>query len=175
MKLDELTDEELMLRVQADDSAAYQVLFNRHQRRVYGFLLRKTGRREEAAELFQETWLKVHRARATYQAEQRFSPWLYSIAANTRRDAGRRQTRRIETVHVEQERAAPTPHHAERMTLEQAIAKLPEILREAFLLGAVEGHDHNDIAEALDISPANARRRISRARQALREALGVDG
>ena len=58
-----------------------------------------------------------------------------------------------------------------KMDLEQAISALPENLREAFLLGAVEGFDHNEVAAQLDISPDNARARISRARSRLRKML----
>jgi RNA polymerase sigma-70 factor (ECF subfamily) len=58
------------------------------------------------------------------------------------------------------------------MDLEAAIGSLPENLREAFLLGAVEGFDHREVAAQLEISPDNARARISRARARLREILG---
>jgi RNA polymerase sigma-70 factor (ECF subfamily) len=58
------------------------------------------------------------------------------------------------------------------MDIHAAVAQLPDTLREAFLLGAVQGFDHNEVAQALDITPSNARARISRARAQLREALG---
>ncbi|MCB9746158.1 MAG: sigma-70 family RNA polymerase sigma factor [Alphaproteobacteria bacterium] len=173
MDLDQLSDEELMERVQADDAAAYRVLFDRHNRTVYGYLLRKTRQPELAAELFQETWLKVHRARSTWNPGQAFRPWLFSIAVNTRRDSGRRDQRRIDTVELTRPTPAPRNRPEERLTLEAAIDKLPEPLREAFLLGAVHGFDHNELAEQLGISAANARARVSRARKALRELLGV--
>jgi RNA polymerase sigma-70 factor (ECF subfamily) len=60
------------------------------------------------------------------------------------------------------------------MDLEQAIGALPENLREAFLLGVVEGFDHREVAGQLEISPDNARARISRARARLRELLGEE-
>lgn len=166
-----LTDEELMQRVQAGDAASYQALFDRHNRAVYGFLLRSAGRPEHAAELFQETWLKVHRARQTWDSGQRFRPWLFGIAANTRRDAARRAGRQLPTVEL-LESPAPRARPEDHITLERAIAELPEPLREAFLLGAVHGFDHNEVAEQLGISPDNARARISRARAALRRTLG---
>ena len=74
---------------------------------------------------------------------------------------------------------APWPQapqaHAQRLTLEQAIEALPENLKDAFLLGAVHGMDHREIATQLDISPANARARISRARAFLRDWLHKRG
>lgn len=160
-----------MLQVQRDHRPSYQQLFDRHQRAVYGFLLRRTRDQEQAAELFQETWLKVYRGRHTWKPQQAFRPWLFGIAANTRRDAGRKATRTLQTVEIDDRLGQSARRHAERMTLEAAIEALPDSLREAFLLGAVHGFDHREVAAQLDISPANARARISRARKALRESL----
>ena len=60
---------------------------------------------------------------------------------------------------------------SEKIMLERALAQLPENLRDAFMLTAVLGMDHNEVAAALDISPDNARARVSRARTRLRELL----
>ena len=63
------------------------------------------------------------------------------------------------------------PRPDTRIHLEAAIAGLPETLRDAFLLGVVEGFDHREVADQLGISPDNARARISRARAWLRKRL----
>lgn len=171
MDLRSLSDEELMHAVQCDDRAAYQVLFERHRGASYGFLVRKVRNPERAADLFQETWLRVHRGRATFTQGQRFKPWLFSIALNATRDSGRRQSRQVDTIELTLDKPAPSRDHTQRMTLEAAIDGLPENLRDAFLLGAVYGLDHNEVAAQLQISPANARARLSRARKLLRERL----
>ena len=174
MDLRELSDEALMERVQQDDSQAFRVLYERHQAAVYGFLLRRVRDRELASERFQDTWLKVHRGRHTYRAEHAFRPWLYGVAVNTLRDAYRKQGRRVVTVDFEAAPPQESPVRAEpvqRMTLEAALEQLPDNLREAFLLGAVMGFDHNEVSEALGVSPDNARTRISRARKKLRQLL----
>jgi RNA polymerase sigma factor (sigma-70 family) len=172
MDLAQKTDEELMVLTQQGDAAAYEALFKRHDRAVYGFLLRKTRRPEYARELFQETWLKVHRGRHTYRSGQAFRPWLYGIALNATRDAGRQANRRVDTVELSIDKPVAAERHADRLTLEHAIDQLPDTLRDAFLLGAVHGLDHREVAEQLDISPDNARARISRARAFLRDHLG---
>lgn len=172
----DLSDEELMSLVQQAEpvraAVAYQQLFERHQHRVYGFLLRRTSDPEVAAELFQETFLSVHRARNTWQAGRRFRPWLFSIAANAGRDAARRDRRTPPTDDLLPDSAVTHDHKSIRLDLGRALAELPDTLRDAFLLGAVEGMDHNEVAEALDITPANARARLSRARAWLRDRLG---
>jgi len=168
----EFTDEALMLRVQNGDSEAYRVLFERHQGRVYGYLLRRTRSPEIAADLYQETFLRLYRARDSWQMGRPVRPWLFGIAVNAARDHARKVRRlpiEVELSPTLQGRVHRNP--VTKMDLEQAIAALPETLREAFLLGTVEGFDHREVAAQLDISPDNARARISRARARLRATL----
>lgn len=165
------SDEALMERVQQGDAAAYDALFARHRAPVYGYVLRLVRRPEVADEVFQETFLSVHRARGTWSSHHgTFRSWLYRIATNAARDRARRVARRPEVLQEIEvvEDVAPT----DRIALERALGALPDNLREAFLLGGVHGMDHNEVAEALDISADNARARLSRARARLRELLG---
>jgi RNA polymerase sigma-70 factor (ECF subfamily) len=172
MTLGKLSDEDLMLLVQKGDEHAYAELFARHKGGVYGYTRRFIRDEAQAQEVFQEAWLKVHRARKTYRKGARFKTWLYAITANTTRDAYRKSQRRIQTVDSAVEASAPQATPTSGLDLQAAIAALPDTLREAFLLGAIQGFDHNEIAAALDIRPANARARISRARTALKQSLG---
>ncbi len=160
-----------MLAVQSGDPNAYHELFARYRAPVYGYLLRLTQKAELADDVFQDTFLKVYRRRAAWSAAQgSFRAWLYRIATNTSHDRARYQRRRPELA----TEAPPERHHdqtAERLDLEQAIGALPANLRDAFLLGVVEGLDHQEVAAALQISPDNARARMTRARSRLRELL----
>jgi RNA polymerase sigma-70 factor (ECF subfamily) len=171
MTLGNQSDEDLMLLVQKGDEHAYAELFVRHKRGVYGYARRFIRDEAQAQEVFQEAWLKVHRARKTYRKGARFKTWLYAITANTTRDAYRKSQRRIQTVDSSIEATAPQAGPTSGMDLHGAIAALPETLREAFLLGAIQGFDHNEVAAALDISPTNARARISRARTTLKQSI----
>ncbi len=151
---------------------AYITLFERHRAALYGYALRMTRQPEVADDVFQETFLRVHRARATWAAHHgSFKSWLFRICTNTLRDRARLNARRPEVLGDTWEPYVH-PGHADRLSLERALAQLPEHLRDAFLLAAMQGMDHNEIAEALDISPDNARARVSRARGRLRELLG---
>jgi RNA polymerase sigma-70 factor, ECF subfamily len=182
--IDTRSDEELMQLVQAGNQEAFGTLFARYQGPVWSFLVRRTRDRELTAELYQEVFLRVWRFAASFDASQSLRPWLFRIAANAARDRFRREQRRVDTIpHDEgiagdlfwRPEGAGNPHPLDGLDLERAIAELPDTLREAFLLGAVEGLDHNEVAAALDITPANARRRISRARARLREQLAASG
>lgn len=170
------SDEELMNLVKAGDTGAYTTLFSRYQRPLYGYICRMVTRPELADELFQETFWNVHRFRDGFDDRQgTFRSWLYRIATNLIRDRHRSQTRRPELLEPEESSfsQANPADPALRVALLRALTELPDTLREAFYLGAVEGLDHNEVALALTISPDNARARITRARQRLRELLEV--
>lgn len=170
MKLSSVSDETLMEWVQNGDREAYHELFERYQSRIYGYLLRKTRDRETTDDLFQETFLSVFRARHTWKPGRNFRSWLFAIAANASRDHVRKQLRTPEEADAEI-LLSVYPRSDARIHLEEAIAGLPDTLRDAFLLGVVEGFTHTEVAQQLDITPANARARISRARAWLRDRL----
>ncbi|MFK7930663.1 MAG: RNA polymerase sigma factor [Myxococcota bacterium] len=179
------SDEELMVLVQAGNRDAFGTLFARYQRSVWSWLARRTGDRELSSELYQATSMRVWRPANTYTPGQPVKPWVFRIASNLARDRFRRDRRQVDTIELEEELGADTfwrpeghgqsIHPMSGHDLERLILKLPDALREAFLLGAVEGLDHNELAEALDITPANARRRVSRARARLRELMSEAG
>ncbi len=162
-----------MEQVQAGNPGAFTALFERHRAPLYGFVLRMTREEASAEDCFQDTFLSVHRARQTWsRAAGTFRSWLFRIAANAVHDHQRRSSRRP-LVLTEEELPLPVRDWPEeRLMLERALAQLPPHLREAFLLGAMHGLDHSELAEALDISPDNARARLSRARTQLRQLLG---
>jgi len=77
-----VTDAEIMLRVKDGDDAAFEYLAEKYRRPMLGFMYRVTRNTHIAEELAQEVFLRVYRARATYNAEAKFSTWLYRIASN---------------------------------------------------------------------------------------------
>lgn len=166
-------DEALMERVQAGDEEAFALLYRRYRTPLYGYLRRMVPRGELADEILQDSFLNAYRARDDWRTHRgSFRSWLYRIATNLVRDrargAGRRPEAGVEDVGTFGGGGADP---LSRLSLERALDGLPEPLREAFWLGAVDGLDHREVALALSISPDNARARISRARQHLRAAL----
>lgn len=93
-KSDARTDEELVVAHRAGDGSALRVLIERYQGELHGFLTRFVGSRAGADDVFQEAFLQVHLSADAFDAERRFKPWLYTIAANKGRDFLRRQKRR---------------------------------------------------------------------------------
>lgn len=91
--LHELTDEQLMGRVSAnDDDRAFNELYHRHARRVMGFFYRQMNHDEErASDLMQDTFLRVWAARQRWTSENEFLPWMFTIAYNICKNEYRHQ------------------------------------------------------------------------------------
>ncbi len=91
---DHSTDEQLVEECLAGDTRAFRALIERYHDALMRFLIRLTGQRQLAEDVFQETFLQVHQSLAGFDRERRFKPWLFTIAANKGRDALRKLGRR---------------------------------------------------------------------------------
>lgn len=78
----ETDDAQLMSRYAKGDVPAFEMLYGRHKGPLYRYFLRQCGDPEAAAELFQEVWIRVIRARERYEPKARFNTWLYQIGHN---------------------------------------------------------------------------------------------
>ena len=92
-KWKDLTDEELMFRVQEGESACFDVLVDRYKTRLFNYLLRLMGDRDEAEEVAQEAFVKAYIHAGKYKTIARFSTWLYTIATNLVRNKMRSRGR----------------------------------------------------------------------------------
>jgi RNA polymerase sigma-70 factor (ECF subfamily) len=181
----EESDERLMLRFQAGDARAFEVLVRRHRTPVFSFLLRLTGDRGRAEDLCQETFLKVVRAAADWEPRARFPTWLFAIARNQAVDEARRQAfRRAERLDDAPAAAAvsddpPPDRSAEgallRPKLEAALAALPEEQREVFLLREHAGLRFHEIATVTGVPENTVKSRMRYALEGLRERLAALG
>jgi len=157
----ETRDEDLMLAYAAGDAAAFDVLYARHKGSLYRYVLRQCAHAGVAEELFQDVWMNVLRARASYVPSARFATWLYRIAHNRLIDHWR-ATGQVELVSAGVDDDDPLDAIAaarddepdaqanarERSTrLYSACAALPAMQREAFLLHQEGGLELAEIAE----------------------------
>jgi RNA polymerase sigma factor (sigma-70 family) len=169
-------DEEAMQRVAQGDSAALALLFDRHRRRLYGFLCHMVGDAALAEDLLSETFLRVYRARGRYRQGADFVPWMLAIARNLAIGELRRQTLlsriRLRLLREPVEEVGPAPERDEtRDKVRQALQRLPEDQRAAVVLKEYEGLSYREIADVLGCTEEAARARTYRARVALKEAL----
>lgn len=90
MDVNGLSDEDLMLAVCAEDSAAFEELVRRFQARLFHFALRRVYERQSAEDVVQETLLKVWRHKSSFRQGARLSTWIFTLALNLCRDHWRR-------------------------------------------------------------------------------------
>ena len=167
---------------------ALDELMSRHAAPIHQFLLRMVHQEETAADLAQETFVRVFTHAAKYDPSQRFSTWLYTIASNLARDFLRGQKRRptvsLNATTGEEEltlgdlQVDPSPLAPDvLMTEEQcarvrrAVAALPDDLREAVVLCELENLSLAEAAEILQSTVKAIESRLYRARKLLRKAM----
>jgi RNA polymerase sigma-70 factor, ECF subfamily len=92
--LERATDEQLLDRYRNGEAQAFRTLIERYHEDLMRFLVRLTGDRQAAEDVFQESFLQVHLSADKFDPTRRFKPWLFTIAANKGRDMLRKKSRR---------------------------------------------------------------------------------
>jgi len=180
-------DQQLVLRVQKGDKAAFDLLVRKYQHRIAKLVSRYVSDRAEVEDVTQEAFIRAYRAIKGFRGESAFYTWLYRIAVNTAKNYLVAQGRRPSTVDVESEEAESfesgsalrdvmTPERhllAEEIgkTVERVMGSLPEELRTALTLRELDGLSYEEIAEIMDCPIGTVRSRIFRAREAIDEQL----
>lgn len=172
-------DETLVAAAQGDDRAALERLLRLHHDRIYALCRRITGNDADAADATQESLLAIVRGLPRFDGRSSFSTWTYRVTSNVCLDELRRRRRRPLVGLPDTGRGDdPAPvvaldaTVAERLRLDDALARLPEDFRVAVVLRDVVDLDYAEIAAVLDIPPGTVRSRIARGRAALAELLG---
>ena len=171
-----LDERELLLRHRLGDSDAFAELVAGYRRPVYSYLVRCGVAETDRDDLFQDIFIKIHRAAAQYQDDRPLHPWLFTIVANTVRTYYRKKKVR-EMVFAEASELEPQAATADgerlamaRQTaawLEQEIQKLPLAQQEVLILTRIESLPQKDVAEALNLPIGTVKTNLRRARLAL--------
>lgn len=153
----------------------FEQIMRRHEREIMRYLLRALGDRDDAADLFQETWLRAYRAYPRLESDRELRPWLYAIAVNLCRNRARDGGRRMRVIVADDQQnpaakgAGKThrSHHENEgyatVRLGELISALPERQREALQLRYFAGLDYAEIAEIMKCSQLAARANVSQA------------
>jgi RNA polymerase sigma-70 factor, ECF subfamily len=151
-------------------SPTADVLFDEHRRGVFRYLSRFVGHADAAHDLTQEVFLRVARSKVPETTVSGSKAWLFTIARNVAlnhvRDRGRRP------VAVELAEAGRPATQELSAALREALAALPDVDRDVFLLREAAGLTYDEIAAACELSADAVRSRLHRARERLRQALG---
>ena len=146
----------------AGDSTVFEEIYRRFGDRMKSIAWNHLGNRTDAEDAIQETFLKLHRASATFTGEAAFATWLCRILVNTCCDFLRKRKRRVEesSMDLVAERGLRTSASVDdtkRMTLRKLLDELPEQRRMVFTLFEIEGLSHAEIGRVLGISEGNSK------------------
>jgi RNA polymerase sigma-70 factor (ECF subfamily) len=175
------SDYELAQRAAAGDMQAFEELFRKHRRLVYGLSLRMTQDVAEAEDITQEVFVLLFRKVGGFRGEANFTTWLHRLTVNQvlmrfRKNKARREDSLEDDEGQPREPAAGSaaPRSAQlvdRIALESAIAQLPPGYRAAFILHDIEGHDHEEVARLLGCAVGTSKSQLHKARTKLRKIL----
>lgn len=182
----EITDEELVERVLRGDLAWFELLMRRYNQRLFRITRTILGNDAEAEDVTQDAYVRAYAHLSQFEGRARFATWLTKIAvyeARERARKGRRftpledfdgmpETRK--SLRIVPGNPGDNPENSAAaqelgVVLQDAVEALAEPLREVFILRQVEGLSTAETAECLEISSANVKVRLHRARAALRQ------
>jgi RNA polymerase sigma factor (sigma-70 family) len=187
VRLYHLTDEDLMEKFQSGAVEAFEILVSRYKDRLHNFLYRYTNNHQDCEDLVQETFLRVHRSRQSYERIAKFSTWMYTIALNLARTLYRKN-QRMQTVTIHESPDDPDSREMvftdekrlpDEVThqnfcmekLEEALSSLNEEYREAVILRDIQQLSYEEISEITDLPIGTVKSRINRGRKRIQERL----
>jgi RNA polymerase sigma-70 factor (ECF subfamily) len=176
---DTADDAAVIARVLRGEKQAFAVLVSRYQQLLYRHALAIVLDHDVAADMVQDTFVRAYSNLRECRNHSRFRPWLFRTLRNRcldhLKEASRRNVRLDDVAEppaAEAEAPAAIVERNElRAEIMRALAQLPPVLREAFVLHCVEGMPYEAMAELLDASVSALKMRVLRAREALRVAL----
>lgn len=184
---EQLTDQQIVEKVQRGDKNAYSLLVTKYQHKVAHLVSRYVKNSGDVADVTQEAFIKAYRALPNFRGDSAFYTWLYRIAVNSAKNYLVSQSRKPPANDVDADEAdfydgsdalkeQNSPERSlmsdelERVLFE-TVEKLPEDLRMAITLREMEGLSYEDIAKVMDCPVGTVRSRIFRAREAIDKVL----
>ncbi len=169
----EVEDRDLILKARRGNVEAYNLLVSRWEKRVFNYLLRLVGEREDALDLSQEVFQKAYQNLGKLEDAGRFGPWLYRIAHNDAFSLLRKRRPEGE--------GEPAPVGDARdfrmfpvelsLTVQSALSRLTDDQRETVILKVYQGFKFEEIADALGCPVSTVKSRLYTALDLLKDAL----
>ena len=181
--LENLSDEELMVRVQSANHEAFSVLISRHTRMFYAAAYRMYPYQDEAEDIVQESFLKLWQRPEIWRADRnaKFTTWFYRVVTNLAIDYARKKknTKGSDVLDRITDKSAGQQDIVEadeqQKILERAIAQLPERQRVALNLCFYEDLSNKEAAEIMDVGVKALESLLMRAKAGLKDSLTRDG
>lgn len=166
-----VSDFELVTLARQGDRSAFKQLYFNHHQRIYALSLRLCGQVAQAEEITQECFILVWQKLPQFRGDSQFSTWLHRICVNQALSSIRKQKSLWARFIPLENDNAPHCNNGEYQGLDRLILRLPERARIVFVLCAVEGYQHDEIADLLGIAIGTSKTQFHRAKQLLQEML----
>lgn len=170
--LHEYSESELIAAAQKQDKAAFHALYTAHLSRVYALCFRLCADKSQAQDATQEVFIQLWQKITNFKGDSQFSTWLHSVASNVTISYIRKQRgwwqnmMNIEDAGIE---SAQDADFGANSDMERWIMRLPERARWVFVLHAIEGYRHNQIAQMLNMAEGTSKAQYHRARNLIKE------
>ena len=173
-------EQEWIAQAKQGSQAAFHQLYELHHRQVYALCWRMLADKDSAEDVCQEVFVVLWQKINNFRGESKFSTWLHSVTSNVVLTHLRKQKNWLQRVFsIEQQTSYSLPEEATvplddssgLEELDRHIAKLPERARLVFVLFAVEGYRHEEIAGMLNMAVGSSKSQYHRAKALLKESL----
>ena len=164
-------------KAQAQDTAAFEVLYRLHVDKVYGLCLRMTGNASEAEDCAQDAFIQAWTKLDKFRGESAFGTWMHRVAVNPvlrRMRKSRREQDRIRAVAEVSSVPESIGDNGGLRDVELAINELPSGARHVFVLHAVYGYSHGETSGMLGIAEGTSKAQFHRARRLLSQQLKTE-
>ena len=171
------SDEELMVRLQGGEVRAFDLLYERYRGKLYNYILRLIQDPALAADVYQDTFVRVFQRAAHYDARHRVSTWIFTIAHNLCVDCLRTRKPQVPIDQVAEVLPAEGDAAVELECREQtdralrALGTLPPEQRAAVLLRVVHGYSQQEAAQIAGVPEGTIKSRLHYAQEKLRQIL----
>ena len=167
----------LISKAKKGDKQAFRSLYDEHIGRVYALCYRLTGEKGLAEDASQEVFIQLWKKLGNFDGQSQFSTWLHSVTANITISYMRKQkgwVQRMLNLESSGINEMPAEENCTNVDLEALVIRLPERARMVFVLHALEGYRHEDIANMLNMAVGSSKAQFFRAKHLLRDFMGVD-
>lgn len=180
---------EIVARAVNGDRPAFEELYHRYVRKIYNLVYRMVGSAQEAEEVTQEVFYQAYKNLTGFQGRSKFYTWIFRIATNVSLQYVKRQVRRRRDTSFEEVIDAQMPttgaasgtdpekevqSRALYRALDDAVKRLPPNQRAVMILGPIQGHSYEQMAQILGTNEEVIKGRLHRARENIREFLKED-
>jgi RNA polymerase sigma-70 factor (ECF subfamily) len=173
-------EHEWIAQAKQGSQTAFQQLYQMHHRQIYALCWRMLADKDSAEDVCQEVFVVLWQKINNFRGESKFSTWLHSVASNVVLGHLRKQKNWLQRVFsiedqvshsLSEEATVPLDDSSELEELDRHIARLPERARLVFVLFAIEGYRHEEIARMMSMAVGSSKSQYHRAKALLKESL----